>query len=202
MIIAEPSVKVLWVTPNAEKQIEIAGRTCYKSEDKITDDSAKKFVKMLYESGHHAMLEHAVMSVKVVTDRGITHEIVRHRLASYAQESTRFVNYSREKFEGHIQVILPPQIKGDAMREHIWRKSTKSSERAYFELLESGCSPQIARSVLPTCTKTELVITMNLREWIHFFKLRTSPVAHPQIISLSKSILKELCKYVELLKDI
>ena len=201
MIIVEPSVELLWITPDPEKQIEIAGRTCYKSEDKITEDSARKFVATLYKSGHHAMLEHCVASFKVITDRGVSHEIVRHRIASYAQESTRYVNYSKEKFGSQISVIRPP-FANDPAPLTIWAKACRNAEKSYFAMLEAGCKPQIARSVLPTCTKTEIVITMNLREWIHFFTLRISKAAHPQIIPISAWIKYDLGKHVDIVNHI
>ncbi len=197
MRVVEPSVELLWATPEALRMIESAGRVCYKSEDKITADSAAEFVRRLIRSGHEAVIEHAVASFRLVTDRGISHEIVRHRLASYAQESTRYCNYGREKFGAEIAVIRPPELTPE--QEAAWREAGLAAERAYFALLAAGAAPQIARSVLPTCLKTELVMTANFREWRHFLKLRTAPGAHPQIITLAAQIrdrLLELCEPV------
>jgi len=190
MKIISPSVELLWITPDAEKQIEVAGRTCYKSENKITDDSANQFAEQMCDRGHHAMLEHASASFRIITDRGITHEIVRHRLASYAQESTRYCNYSASKFDQECSFIEPPNLT-DLVRQ-VWFVACESAETAYFAMLYAGCSPQIARSVLPNCLKTEIVMTANFREWRHFISLRSTKAAHPQIRPITQNILKIL----------
>ncbi len=186
MKVVEPSVELLWITETPELKIEEAGRTCYKSEDKITSDSASKFVKGLVKSGHHAMVEHAVASFRIVTDRGITHEIVRHRLASYAQESTRYCNYSADKFGNELSFIEPPGM-NTAQKNH-WEFTCKECEDGYFEMIKAGSSPQIARSVLPNCLKTEIVMMANFREWMHFIKLRAAKTAHPQIRPIATMI--------------
>lgn len=193
MKIVKPTVEMLWITPDPERQVEAAGRTCYKSEDKITDDSARDFARRMRASGHHAMIEHGVASFRIVTDRGITHEIVRHRLASYAQESTRYCNYSQDKFENQCSFIEPPGL-NDAQRMS-WEHACSFAETAYAQMLREGCSPQIARSVLPNCLKTEIVMMANLREWRHFIKLRGSKAAHPQIRPIAYAIWKELMQY-------
>ena len=198
MKIVEQSIQLLWATNRPEEQIERAGRTCYKSEDRITPASSGTFVRHIKESGHHAMIEHAVASFKIITDRGISHEIVRHRLASYAQESTRYCNYSKDKFNREITVIEPPGLDNSSSlpsaREH-WLEACWVAEEKYFDLLNKGCSPEIARSVLPTCTKTEIVMTANLREWRHFINLRTAKDAHHQIRVIAKLIEIELGRY-------
>ncbi len=186
MKIIEPSVELLWITENPEFQIERAGRTCYKSEDRITADSARLFAGKMREHGHHAMIEHAVASFRIVTDRGITHEIVRHRIASFAQESTRYCNYSADKFENQCSFIEPPGL--DETQRALWEKACLDAETSYFAMLKAGCSAQIARSVLPTCLKTELVMTANFREWRHFIALRGTKAAHPQIRPLAFKI--------------
>lgn len=193
MIIVSPSVKLLWITKDPEQQIEAAGRTCYKSEDKITPESAGKFVDTLRKSGHHAMLEHAVASFRIITDRGITHEIVRHRLVSYAQESTRYCNYSKDKFGNECSFIQPPGL--DYTQTIHWKVACEDAEERYFQLLDDGCTPQIARSVLPNCLKTEIVMMANLREWRHFIKLRGSAAAHPQIRPIAYGIWNVLKDY-------
>ncbi|MGO9014288.1 MAG: FAD-dependent thymidylate synthase [Dissulfurispiraceae bacterium] len=189
------------------KKIEAAGRTCYKSEDKSTDDSAIKFVSGVIKAGHHSVIEHHNITVKIITDRGVTHEIVRHRIASYSQESTRYCNYSHDKFGNEITVILPVWFIGitegnltrtdedqDGLKRHaqyaLWKSTCEQIEKAYFGLLKAGQSPQEARAVLPNSLKTELVMTANLREWRHFFKLRASLRAHPQIRFLAMDMLK------------
>lgn len=179
MRIVQPAVELLWITPNAVEVIERAGRTCYKSEDKITADSAERFVRMVVERKHLAVIEHASASMHFVCDRGVTHEMVRHRVASYCQESTRYCNYGAEKFGNQIAVVEPP-LPDDAARQ-VWRRAMETAERDYMELLQAGVKPQIARGVLPNSLKTEIVMTANFREWLHFFELRCAPAAHPQI---------------------
>jgi len=190
MLIKQPSIELLWITENCEKQIEAAGRTCYKSESKITDDSAGDFTNRMVKSGHHAMIEHASASFKIITDRGITHEIVRHRLASYAQESTRYCNYSNGKFGKQCTFICPPSLAPDQLET--WASACRYAEMAYFKLLELGSTPQVARAVLPNCLKAEIIMTCNLREWRHFITLRGSKAAHPQIRPIAHMILDEL----------
>ena len=156
------------------QKLELVGRTCYKSEDKITEDSAAKFVAGLIKRGHEAMLEHVSITVKFVTDRGISHEIVRHRLASYAQESTRYCNYSQDKFGHELTFIIPDFLEYGSEGFKLWKDEMKQVEKTYFAMLEAGHTPQEARSVLPNSLKTELVMTANLREWRAFFKLRAA----------------------------
>lgn len=198
MKIIKPSFEIL--TPldreSVYKHLELIARTCYKSEDKITDESAPKMVKGLIKSQHLAMIEHYSVSVKFFCDRGVTHEMVRHRVASYAQESTRYCNYSGDKFGGEVTYIdLKGGIEEDPKMRSLdpetifaiyeeWLCACEDAERHYNRMIELGASPQIARSVLNNSTKTEIVITMNLREWIHFFNLRavgTTGAPHPQM---------------------
>lgn len=176
MKIVKPSAELISITPNAERLIEAAGRTCYKSEDKITEGSAAKFIQMIMVRGHESVIEHARASIRFICDRGVTHELVRHRLVSYSQESTRYCNYGKA---GGISVICPPGLDQDQLES--WGIACRESERQYLYLIGKGAKPQIARSVLPTCLKTEIVTTANLREWRHILKLRTAPAAHPQI---------------------
>ena len=197
MKIVEQSYEIMTeISPGGIKelqQIERAGRVCYKSEDKITDESAMAFVGRLIKSGHEAMLEHSSLAVKFITDRGITHELVRHRVASFAQESTRYCNYSKEKFGEEITVIRPTWYENSRNDKDVaFRYACRDAETAYFELLYQGLTPQDARAVLPTCLKAELVMTANYREWRHIFKLRTAPDAHPQMRALLTPLLEEL----------
>lgn len=197
MKIVEQAVVLEWITPDAERVIEMAGRTCYKSEAAVTPESSAAFVRKLIASGHESVIEHAVASLRFVCDRGVTHELVRHRLVSYSQESTRFCNYSRDCFGGEISVIKPPYL-GEA-DEKDWHIAVTSAEMSYLRMIERGVKPQIARSVLPTCLKTEIVSTGNLREWRHILKLRTAPAAHPQMREIMVSaavILKAHCPNV------
>ncbi|MDR0396476.1 MAG: FAD-dependent thymidylate synthase [Oscillospiraceae bacterium] len=170
-------------------RVERAGRVCYKSEHRMTDDTGPGFVRALIKSGHESVIEHVSLSVRVVCDRGVSHEWVRHRIASYSQESTRYCNYGRSKFGGEITFIKPCYWDEDGERFAIWRDAMRIAERAYLDLLRSGSSPQEARGVLPNSVKTELISTMNLREWRHFFKLRADKSAHPQMLELTRPML-------------
>jgi thymidylate synthase (FAD) len=172
-----------------EKWLEKVGRTCYKSEDKITEESAPRFVRMLRDRGHHAMIEHAVASARIIGDRGLSHELVRHRIASFAQESTRYCNYTKGKFGGEISVIMQPDLNEEQYIE--WEKAMLDAEKHYFRLVEIGVKPQIARSVLPIGLKVEIVITANLREWIWIFEMRCSEYAHPIIREVSLEMLNK-----------
>lgn len=193
------------------RQIEIAGRTCYKSEEKITSDSSKEFVRKMLASGHHAMIEFAMIPpVKVITDRGVSHEIVRHRLFSYAQESTRYCNYGKDKFGNEITVVLPVWFMDDyattsatlwSNSYHLWLNATEAAEGYYMNLLSDKQSPQQARSVLPNSLKTEINICGNAREWRHFFKLRCSKAAHPQMRELARDMLYGFATAIPILFD-
>ena len=173
------------------KKIEKIGRVCYKSEDRITEESAKRFIESLLKRGHESVIEHVSLSVRIVCDRGVTHEIVRHRVASYSQESTRYCNYSKDKFDNELTFINPCFWTGDEDKDKkdIWINTMKNIEKQYLELLKIGATPEEARSILPNSLKTEIVMTMNLREWRHFLKLRTSNAAHPQMRQVSNMIL-------------
>lgn len=185
MKIIKPDVQFITPIDGATilKRLEQCGRVCYKSEDKITEGSAEKFVAGIIKRGHEAVLEHCSFTVKFICDRGVSHEIVRHRMASYCQESTRYCNYGKDKFGEEITVIKPCFWDENTLCEKVkmdcWRIAMRDAEDAYFALLDEGCSPQEARSVLPNSLKTEVVMTANIREWRHFLKLRCSPAAHP-----------------------
>jgi thymidylate synthase (FAD) len=176
------------------RSIEAAGRTCYKSEDKITESSAKRFVAMVLARGHESVIEHESISVRIVCDRGVSHEIVRHRLASYSQESTRYCRYTHE-----IEVIEPPGL--GELSGHHWGQALKMAEGQYLELLALGTPQEIARSVLPNALKTEIVMTCNLREWRHFFKLRTAKEAHPQMREIARPMLAKFRELIPVIFD-
>lgn len=182
-------------------RIEQCGRICYKSEDRITDDSALKFVDRIIKRGHESVLEHCAFTVKFICDRGVSHEIVRHRLASYCQESTRYCNYSKDDFDGEITVIEPFYLTPNTNVYDEWKEACGRAETAYFNLLEGGCTPQEARAVLPNSLKTEIIMTANIREWRHFLKLRTSNAAHPQIREVAIPLLNELQDRIPILFD-
>lgn len=229
MIIVKPSYEI--ETPIdgivVLKHIEKAGRTCYKSEDKITDESAIKFAKRMMDSKHESVIEHFSFSVRFICDRGITHEVVRHRLASFSQESTRYCNYSKDKFGNQISIINPCWFTKDylgdygeeekenlmigfgccgspskeELAEQLWLDTIKTIENTYFQLLDYGWTPQQARSVLPNSLKTEIVTTANLREWRHIFKLRTGKAAHPQIREIMIPLLAEMKTLIPVIFD-
>jgi thymidylate synthase (FAD) len=163
------------------RRIESAGRTCYKSEEKITADSAAPFVERLLRSGHHSVLEHVSATVRFVCDRGVSHELVRHRLCAFSQESTRYANYAQARFGNEISVIRPCFRQEDSPAYAVWVEAMQRAEAAYLSLTANGATPQEARSVLPNSLKTEIVVTCNIREWRHIFSLRCAPAAHPQM---------------------
>lgn len=227
MLIVKPSAQLESITPDAIYLIERAGRTCYQSSWKIeepksgsgrdhwgnreiaTKGSAPAFIKMVMRRGHFSVLEHAHATFRFICDRGVTHEMVRHRIAAYSQESTRFCNYGKKRFGGEIKVVEPDweSVLGekywqDAEEvESAWKDAVAAAERAYLHLLDVGVSAQFARSVLPTGLKTEIVATCNFREWLHIFSLRTeaNPHAHPQIQEVmdeARSILIAQCPEV------
>lgn len=174
--------------------IERAGRVCYKSENKIKRDSAETFIRGILKRGHESVIEHVSVTVRVICDRGVSHEIVRHRIASYSQESTRYCNYADDKFGNEITVIMPcffNDVESDSYMYYVWYNTCKLAEDAYNVLISRGASPQEARSILPNSLKTEMFITMNLREWRHFFRLRCSPAAHPQMRQIANMILNQ-----------
>ncbi len=183
------------------KKIEKCGRVCYKSEGKTTADSAAKFVAGIVKRGHEAVLEHFNITVKFVVDRGVSHEIVRHRMASYCQESTRYCNYSNDDFDGEITFIIPYFLGYKSEGWNAWQTAMKATEDAYFKMLTLGNSPQEARSVLPNSLKTELVMTCNLREWRHFLKLRTAKAAHPQMREVAVPLLETFKELIPVVFD-
>lgn len=216
MLLVKPSVEILSVTPNALQLIEAAGRTCYKSEDKIGKDTAEKFVAMILKKGHDSVLEHASATVRFVCDRGVSHEIVRHRLASYSQESTRYCDYEG----GHVAFVIPPwtnYLPGIAVAAtddtalctlnetgdpaSLWLYAMQQAEDNYKRLRTRGWRPEQARSVLPNSLKTEIVMTANLREWRHFFKLRTAPAAHPQMREVAIPLLQAMADRIPVVFD-
>ena len=184
------------VTPiNGEvvlKRLEECGRVCYKSENKITEDSARKFVANIIRKGHEAVLEHCSFTVRFICDRGVSHEIVRHRMASYCQESSRYCNYSKDGFGNEITVIKPCFWDETDLKYTAWANLCSKAEDAYIDLVRSGATSQEARAVLPNSLKTEVVMTANIREWRHFLKLRCSQAAHPQMREVALILLEKV----------
>jgi thymidylate synthase (FAD) len=209
MKIISPYTEILQMDPGAEilKRIAFWCGNCYKSEDKITDESAETFVRGIIKSGHDSVIEHASATVLFVCDRGVSHEIVRHRIASYSQESTRYCNYEKSKFGNELTFILPIfwYKHADSKKEHVcnvlWEKQMLEIEKTYLEMIRAGASAQEARSILPNSLKTELVVTMNMRAWRHFFKLRCATAAHPQMRELIIPLLEEFKKRIPVIFD-
>jgi len=204
MILIRPRFEILNISADLT-MIEQAGRTCYKSEAKITGVSATEFVRSILKRGHESVIEHSSVTVRIVCDRGVTHEIVRHRLASYSQESTRYCNY-----KGGVTFVIPPWVNitageynddmaagtMDSYMDRFWFDSMHHAESMYIGLINGGWTPQQARSVLPNSLKTEIIMTANLREWRHFFNLRTSPAAHPQMREIAIPMLSRFKRCV------
>ncbi len=191
MKIIEPSVELAedFDAVAVMKKIERAGRVCYKSEGNITDDSAEKFIRGIIKRGHESVIEHAAVSFKIICDRGVTHELVRHRIgASFSQESTRFCDYSAGKFGGELTFIKPCFWSDDDENFHLWRATMELLEKNYLAMRANGAKPEEARSILPNSLKTEIFVTMNLRELRHFLKLRTDTKAHPQMRQIALKI--------------
>ena len=199
MKIINQSFEILASTPDLEKLIEQAGRVCWKSEERICEGSEKAFITSLRNKNHLSVFEHGSITVKIICDRGVSHELVRHRIASFSQESTRYCNYSKDKFEREVTFIDPYTVfpeNGDEkkLKRDLWMKAMEWAENYYISLIKAGASPQEARSVLPNSLKTEIVMTANPREWMHIFDLRCSPQAHPQIREIIGMIKEEFLK--------
>lgn len=229
MKLIKPSYEIITPIDDPEevkrllRTLEKVARTCYKSEDKITEGSAEKMIKGLLSKKHEAMIEFFDIIVKFTCDRGVSHEIVRHRLASYAQESTRFCNYSKDKFDHGITIIdiddvfklqigkeLTHPFNGTTKRmteEDIlywyteWYEAMEDAERRYNNLTNTYCPAQLARSVLPNSLKTEINCKYNLREWRHFFKMRCDTPAHPQMREITLPLLADFKSKIPIIFD-
>ena len=225
MLIVEPSFEILDLPYRAFMltKIETAGRTCYKSASKLCpaccgsgyggvfepcpecdgDGSltAIGFLDKITSSGHLSVIEHASATVKLVCDRGVTHELVRHRLASFSQESTRYCNYGDGRFGREITVIRPFFWDVDSAKYEVWKRAMEFAENSYMALIEAGASAQEARSVLPNSLKSEIVITANMREWLLIFTQRTSRAAHPQMRQIMTPLLAEFKRRVPVIFD-
>ena len=200
MNIIRPSVEIIDMDDYDKiiKKIEKIGRVCYKSEANISDESAERFISNILKRGHESVIEHEAVTVRMVCDRGVTHEIVRHRIASYSQESTRYCNYAGDKFDNQITVIdlasgfsYDLSDENDKAKYDVWTTAMQQAEQSYFRMLELGATPQEARSVLPNSLKTEIVVTMNLRSWRNFFRLRVDSHAHPQMREVAQLLYRE-----------
>jgi len=205
MLLIHPYAEMFYFQPQAMIAIERAGRVCYQSTGRsdLNEISSSNFVKRLISRGHLSVLEHASATVRFVVDRGVSHEIVRHRIASYSQESTRYCKYN-----DHVTFAIPSwasEIKAgiytlDSVKyadtlpidQATWFFAMLSAEANYSQLINYNISPQNARSVLPNSLKTELIMTANMREWRHFFQLRTSTAAHPDMRTVADQALRAM----------
>lgn len=203
MKIISPSFEVLDRVDGNEilHKLELIGRVCYKSENKMTDVSAQEFIDRILKNGHESVIEHEKITVKIICDRGVSHEIVRHRIASFSQESTRYCNYSQNKFGNELTLIRPYFWNDDTEKYNIWLETMQIIETNYNKLIEMGAKPEQARTILPNSLKTEIVVSMNLREWRHFFKLRTSERAHPQMREIAIPLLNHMKSLVPIIFD-
>lgn len=214
MIIIEPYYEIdHWHPEDDFDRIIRAARICYQSEPLNTQEEKELFLKRLIERGHFSPLEHSSLSVIFVTNRGVTHELVRHRIASYCQESTRYCNYSKAKFDSDDEEKHVIFRKGDGNVRFIWDSSVAYNDRnqwyqdlrdaeiTYYSWLENEYPPQIARAFLPNALKTEIIVTANLREWRHIFELRCDKAAHPHIRELLIPLLKEVQHKIPVIFD-
>jgi thymidylate synthase (FAD) len=204
MKVIEPSYEILTPIDGAEiiKIIEKDARTCYKSEEKIGEGTAERMVSMLIKNGHEAMIEMVDLKVKFIHNRGFSHEMVRHRLCSFAQESTRYCNYSADKFGRELTFIKPYWSPIDNFPAGAqWARICANIEDTYFMMLDAGLQPQAARGILPNDLKTEIVVKTNLREWRAIFKLRCASAAHPDMRRVMIPLLMELKDRIPIIFD-
>lgn len=204
MKIIEPSVELI-NPPSYEtalNTIDIAGRTCYQSGGNMTDGSTEDFIRRIIKRGHESVLEHVSITARFICDRGVSHEIVRHRIGAYSQESTRYCNYSMDRFDGEITVIdLASGFKydltnpRDLAKYQEWMAAMDDAERHYMRMLELGATAEEARSVLPSSLKTAVIVTYDIREWRHFLRLRCDPAAHPQMQQAANMAKEPLTKW-------
>jgi len=196
MIVVPASAKIFTATPQLEELVEQIGRVCWKSEDRIKPGSAKTFIETLKSKKHESVLEHGAITVHIVCNRGVSHEFVRHRIASYSQESTRYCNYSKEKFGQELTYIDPrpgfPTMTADDFA--VWVEDMTDNERRYMAKIARGWSPQQARGVLAHDVKTEFYITANPRVWRHVFQVRTDGAAHPQMCEITRPLLLDFAQ--------
>lgn len=175
---------------------ELAARTCYRSEDQITHTSAGKLITSCLRKGHESVIEHVQLNFEIVCDRATSHQWVRHRLSSYSQESQRYCNYTKEKFNNEIVFVRPEWTKdlntgvwasNDPLviQENLLNNACSVAEKAYFEMIKNGAKPEQARAILPNCVKTQFVWSANMREIRHFIKLRATKNAQPEIRKLA-----------------
>jgi len=182
-------------------RLERVIRTCYKSEDKIAEGSAERMVRNIITSGHTAMLEHENVTIRIICSRGMSHELVRHRHCGFAQESSRYCSYNKDKFGNKITVIKPVNIEKNTPEYDLWKQAMENAGKSYFDLKNLGVKNDMARGVLPTDLKTEIVVTASLREWRSIFELRCDKAAHPEIRLLMCGLLHGLSQKIPVIFD-
>lgn len=189
MRVIEPSFKILSFDDDAIERISRAARICYQTEPK---NDELFFISRLIKTGHHTPLEMASAAVEITCDRGVSHELVRHRHASFNQSSTRYCNFSKDKFANEITIIRPFFWDKNSHEYSLWARAMDECERIYLTLIEGyKATPEQARSVLPNSLKTDIIINCNFREWRHIFNLRCSKQSHPQMVQIMRPLLKE-----------
>ena len=203
--IVEPSVEIITEIDGDKilKTIERAARTCYKTEDNISEDasSAKKMISKLIEMGHTAMIEFADVHVILTADTGVLKDLTRHRHCSFAVESTRYCNYSKGKFGNEITVIKPCNIEEGSKEYDLWLDCMNNIETTYNQMAELGCKPDQLRMLLPHSLKCNINLKANVREWRHIFSLRCAKAAHPSVQEIMKMVLVEFHKQIPILFD-
>ena len=206
MKIIEPSFMIVSPWPSnkgidALRKIELMARISHASEDKQTEDSWKRFIPaVVMDHGDWSVVEHASATVKFRVDRGITHELVRHRLFSFTQESTRFVN-GRKSYPEGLEFIKPEGIQKPSPAYYSWLYACEHAERTYLDMLDWGTRPQEARSILPNSLASTIAVTGNLRNWRHFLLMRTSKETHPDFRRVTIPLLEDFKKLIPILYD-
>ena len=204
MIITEPSVEIFLDKPGEEmlKSIERYGRTCYQSYSGIGNKTYRIFILAALKKGHFSIIEHEKVTARVICDRGVSHELCRHRIGSFTQESTRYISY-----KNGLEVIEPCFWKLDEMTDDTqplrlkWFNAMLNAEESYKQLMEAGAKPEEARAVLPNSLKTEVIVTFNLREWRHFFWLRCNKASHPQMRQIAIMLLERMQEMIPVIFD-
>ena len=203
--IVKPNIEIISEIDGKKilKHIELCARNCYKSEGNITEDisSAERMINKLIEMGHTAMIEHYSITFKMLCDIGVYKDLTRHRMCSWAIESTRYCNYSKDKFGNEITFIKPVNIKDNTDEYAIWYNTMSEIEQSYNEMAKLGCTPDQLRMLLPHSTAASVICTCNIRELRHIFGLRCAKAAHPSVRQIMLMTLNEFHKRIPLLFD-
>jgi len=197
MKIIEPIIEIENANYNQiMKNLERACRTCYRSEDKITEESYKTLLKNCINRGHESILEHEKITIRMICDIGVYKDLTRHRHASFSIESTRYCNYGKDKFENQIKFIKPVNIEEGTEIYEEWKKSLEEIEKHYIKMVELGATPDQMRMILPHSTAALVTMTANIREWKHIFSLRCTKHAHPAVEQVMIPLLLHFKKHM------